>query len=113
AEVAGRIAFIVLDRDVRTPQQGSVVLGQQHPRARPRDVLPQYRGVDALALEQVGLGGPAGPAGLSPIGAGDQRDERRDVGQAGIAEAGPDHAANSCRTFTSASAKASISSKVL
>ena len=67
----------------------------------------QHRGVDALAVEQVGLGGPARPAGLAPVrrldqghhgvdvvGGGEREDELARVGvrRVGVHRRGHGHA---------------------
>src|SRR5690606_3754958 len=46
-----------------------------------------HPGLDALAVKQVGLGGPALAAGLAAVGGGDQLDDGGDVGGGGGAEA--------------------------
>src|SRR5690606_7975963 len=98
--------------------------------ARTQDVGAQHVGVDARAFKQVGLGGPAGAAGIAAVGGGDQVDQGGDVGFGGRAEGGGLHGGSlrgggstgsrlrpahpsSRRTLRSAARNASISSCVL
>src|SRR5690606_23397587 len=119
------------------------VAGDQYPAARTRQVGTQHLRVDALALEQVGLGGPAGAAGIAAVGGRDQGDQVGNVVLGGGVEVGCVHGRivgvacggpqppagdvgggarsgrarrdqpSSLRTFCSAATKASISSCVL
>src|SRR3546814_13421469 len=50
-------------------------------------------GLDAVAVEEVGRGRPAGAAGVAAVGGGDQRDEGGDVGRGGVAEGEAGHIA--------------------
>src|SRR5690606_9647750 len=53
----------------------ATLLGEQHGAVVPVEHLAQHRGVDALALEQVGLGGPPLPAGIAAVGRLDEVDD--------------------------------------
>src|SRR3546814_3577180 len=57
------------------------------------DVGAQHVRIDAVAVEEVGLGRPAGAAGVAAVGGGDQRDEGGDVGRGGVAEGEVGHIA--------------------
>src|SRR3546814_8973190 len=57
------------------------------------DVGAQHVRIDAVSVEEVGLGRPAGAAGVAAVGGGDQRDEGGDVGRGGVAEGEVGHIA--------------------
>ena len=54
--------------DVHAAEQFTVLLREQHAAVGLGDQLVDAGGVDALAVEQVGFGGPADAAGVAAIG---------------------------------------------
>ena len=93
AEVAGAVFL----GHVRAGQQRAVALGEQDDTAWPVDVAAQAFGIDALAVQHVRFGGPAGAAGVAAVGGGDQLDQGGDVGVRGRAESEGVHARH-CKT---------------
>ncbi len=114
-----RIADVIaaLGGHVRAGQKLAIALPDQDHAAIAIDAGGDVVCAGAAPVEQVGLGGPADPACITPVGRFDQRHQRVDI----IVSGGPElqmgierggHA-SSLRTLTSAATKASISSKVL
>jgi hypothetical protein len=64
----------------------AVAFGEDHDAARARDVLPQHVGIDAVAVEEIGFGGPADTAGVAAIGRGDEFDQCLHIGRDCFAE---------------------------
>src|SRR5690606_14365498 len=87
AEVTG--AFVL--GDVGAAVQPVVAGGQEDAAAGPGDVCQQDLGDDAVAVQQVGLGSPAGATGLAAVGGGDQLDDCGDIGCGSGAEGGRRH----------------------
>ncbi|CAM5511526.1 hypothetical protein RLIN73S_06883 [Rhodanobacter lindaniclasticus] len=75
AEIAGR----TLPLDVATRHQRATACRQQHPAVRSRDQGADVCRVGALAIQQMGFGGPAAQAGFAAIGRFDQGHDRRNV----------------------------------
>jgi hypothetical protein len=71
---------------VRAGQQLPVALRRATRGCGAFDVSAQDLGIDAVPVEEIGFGGPAGAAGIAAIGGGDQVDDGVEVGQPGGAE---------------------------
>jgi len=57
----------------------SIAFGDKDAAPGAFDVTQQTFGIDALAIQQIGFGGPALLADLATVGGGHQRDEGGDV----------------------------------
>ena len=80
------VAFALVGDRHRSQEAGLAVLGQQDLRGGMVDQLVDGGGVGALAVQQIGFGGPARPAGLTPVGAFNQGHDGQNIGPGRPAE---------------------------